>query len=138
MIFATTTPVADKKAKFEGPFPPAHYNENIIKYNREVVELILNEYENVLINDLHSELYEIRDKAISSEDLIHPSEYGVEILAKAVVGNSLILKAGYTLRDNNRGIAYQMLLNMFYMNDIETCNMVLKSMGLSPLAKEDY
>lgn len=52
--------------------------------------------------------------------------------------NSLILKAGYTLRDNNRGIAYQMLLNMFYMNDIETCNMVLKSMGLSPLAKEDY
>ena len=43
-----------------------------------------------------------------------------------------------TLRNNDKGIAYQMLLNMFYMNDIEPCNRLLKSMGLSPLTKEEY
>lgn len=51
--------------------------------------------------------------------------------------NYLIAKAGYSLRNNDKGIAYQILLNMFYMEDIETCNRLLNEMGFSSLTNTE-
>ena len=38
IIYATTTPVLDEKKYLAGPMPPAHDNEDIIRYNRAVLE----------------------------------------------------------------------------------------------------
>ena len=54
-----------------------------------------------------------------------------------VFSNCLIAKAGYSLRNNDKGIAYQILLNVFYTEDIETCNRLLKEMGLSSLTNNE-
>lgn len=81
IIFATTTPVWDKKSVLEGPMPPAHRNEDIIAYNEAVLEAFRDE--DIDINDLHSLIYEDRDKYIS-DDMIHPNPEGVQILGKAV------------------------------------------------------
>ena len=50
IIFATTTPVSDEKAALCGPMPPAHRNEDIIKYNKAVLEAF--DKEDIVINDL--------------------------------------------------------------------------------------
>lgn len=37
VIFATTTPVSDEKENVVGPIPPAHRNEDIVRYNEAVL-----------------------------------------------------------------------------------------------------
>lgn len=81
LIFATTTPVHDRKQFLKGPVPPAHSNQDITEYNRSVLQAYKNE--NVRINDLFSLMYPEREKYLS-EDMIHPNEDGVQLLAKAV------------------------------------------------------
>lgn len=81
IIFATTTPVSDKKASLCGPTPPAHKNEDIIKYNEAIIDAFKDE--NVVINDLFSLIYEKREEYLS-EDMIHPNEKGVKVLGIAV------------------------------------------------------
>lgn len=81
IIFATSTPVSDQKENLPGPMPPAHRNEDIISYNKAVLEAFKDE--DVVINDLFSVVYENRGKYLS-DDMIHPNAEGVEILAEAV------------------------------------------------------
>lgn len=90
IIFATTTPVSDKKANLVGPMPPAHKNEDIIKYNLAVFEILKNE--NVIINDLFLVLNDKKEELLS-EDMIHPNENGVKILGEAVA--NCIKNCGY-------------------------------------------
>lgn len=81
IIFATSTPVSDKKKFLPGPMPPAGFNEDIMRYNDAVVNAFANE--GVIINDLFSLIYEDREKYIS-DDMIHPNEEGRIVLTKAV------------------------------------------------------
>ena len=82
IIFATTTPCRDEKALFPGPEPTANRNEDIEAYNRAVLDAFRDE--KLIINDLYSAIYEQRDKLIL-DDMIHPNEAGVAILADQVV-----------------------------------------------------
>ncbi len=81
VIFATTTPVSDEKVNLAGPMPPAHRNEDIIRYNAAVLNAF--QGEDIYINDLFSLMYADKEKYLS-EDMIHPNEEGIELLGKAV------------------------------------------------------
>lgn len=81
IIIATTTPVSDEKAELPGPMPPAHRNEDIIKYNKALLEAFSGE--DIVINDLFSHIYSNKE-AFLSEDMIHPNENGVKLLGKIV------------------------------------------------------
>ena len=81
VLFATTTPVSDEKYKFDGPMPPAHRNEDIIRYNKAVMEAYAGE--EVIINDLHALMYPERESLLR-DDMIHPNDDGVQILGQAV------------------------------------------------------
>jgi acyl-CoA thioesterase-1 len=81
VIFATTTPVSDEKKKVVGPLPPAHRNDDIIRYNAAVLEAFKDE--NVYINDLFSLMYDHKEKYLS-EDMIHPNQEGIQLLGAAV------------------------------------------------------
>ena len=81
IIYATTTPVLDEKKYLAGPIPPAHDNEDIIRYNRAVLEAFKEEA--IVINDLHKIMYQEKDRLLS-EDMIHPNEEGIKRLGAAV------------------------------------------------------
>jgi lysophospholipase L1-like esterase len=81
IIFATTTPVSDEKENLAGPMPPAHKNEDVIRYNKAVLEAFKDE--DIYINDLFSLMYNEKEKYLS-EDMIHPNEDGVNLLGNAV------------------------------------------------------
>ena len=81
IIFATTTPVSDHKTALPGPMPPAHKNQDIIAYNRAVLEAYKNE--DIVVDDLFSILYPEKEKYLS-DDLIHPNADGVKLLGTAV------------------------------------------------------
>ena len=81
IIFATTTPVSDEKVDLPGPVPPAHRNEDIIKYNKAILEAFSGE--EIVINDLFSHIFPSRDAYLSG-DMIHPNEDGVKVLGTAV------------------------------------------------------
>jgi len=81
VIFATTTPVSDEKKNVEGPLPPAHRNDDIIRYNAAVLDAFKDE--DVYINDLFSLMYDHKEKYLS-EDMIHPNQEGIRLLGAAV------------------------------------------------------
>ena len=81
IIFATSTPVSDKKEKLPGPMPPAHKNTDIQSYNNAVLEAFKDE--DILINDLFSVMYEKKEEYLC-DDMIHPNDDGVKLLGKAV------------------------------------------------------
>lgn len=81
IIFATTTPVHDDKQYLEGPMPPAHHNNDIVEYNKAVLDV--SRKEDIVINDLFSLINPEKERYIS-EDMIHPNEEGVKLLGKAV------------------------------------------------------
>ena len=81
VIFATTTPVSDDKKYFPGPMPPAHDSEDIIRYNRAVLESFREE--DVIVNDLFSVINAEKDQYLKG-DKIHPNADGVKLLGKAV------------------------------------------------------
>ena len=87
IIYATTTPVLDEKKYLAGPMPPAHDNEDIIRYNCAVLEAF--KEEDIAINDLHKIMYQEKERLLS-EDMIHPNEEGIKRLGAAV---SNIIKA---------------------------------------------
>ena len=73
VIFATTTPVRNENIH--------NKNENIARFNAIAVEAL--EKEGVIINDLNALLIDDIEKYICS-DLIHLTNDGVEVCAKAV------------------------------------------------------
>lgn len=81
LIFATTTPVSKEKKNLIGPIPPAHRNEDIIRYNAAVLDAFRDE--DIYINDLFSLMYDDKEKYLS-EDMIHPNEEGIKLLGNAV------------------------------------------------------
>ncbi len=81
IIFATTTPVSDKKCYLDGPLPPAHKNDDIIKYNTAVLEAFAQE--DIQINDLFALLYNGKDRYLS-EDMIHPNDEGKAFIGEAI------------------------------------------------------
>lgn len=81
LIFATTTPVSDDKYMLSGPMPPAHKNSDIVRYNAAVLEAFKDE--DIRINDLFSLLYNEKETYLQ-DDMIHPNEEGVKLLANAV------------------------------------------------------
>lgn len=81
IIFATTTPVSDEKVNLCGPMPPAHKNEDIINYNKAVLDAFKDE--DIVINDLFSKMYPERNLYLS-DDMIHPNEEGIKILGTQV------------------------------------------------------
>ena len=90
IIFATSTPVSDKKAFLRGPMPPAHCNDDIKRYNQAVVEMFKNE--NIVINDMFEEMSDVKDDYLS-EDMIHPNENGVVFLGNLVAKK--IIECGF-------------------------------------------
>ncbi len=81
IIFATSTPVSDEKQYIKTSAPPAHRNGDIMEYNKAVLKAF--EGEDIIINDLFSLIYPQKEKYLS-EDMIHPNEDGVKLLATAV------------------------------------------------------
>jgi len=81
IIFATTTPVSDEKVYLRGPMPPAHRNEDIIKYNNAVLKAYFDE--DIIVNDLFSQMYPHKEMYLK-DDMIHPNEDGVKVLGTAV------------------------------------------------------
>lgn len=81
VIFATTTPVSDEKRDLVGPMPPAHKNEDIIRYNAAVLNAFKDE--DIYINDLFSIMFDNKEKYLS-EDMIHPNKEGVDLLGNEV------------------------------------------------------
>jgi acyl-CoA thioesterase-1 len=89
VIFATTTPVHEDKKNLEGPIPPAHRNEDIIRYNSAILKEF--EKEDIYINDLHSLMYAEKEKYLLS-DMIHPNPDGIKVLGRAVADSVLSVK----------------------------------------------
>lgn len=85
IVFATTTPVSDDKAKLPGPMPPAHKNDDIISYNKVVVKVFKGE--DIFVNDLFSAMYPDKEKYLS-DDMIHPNDDGVRLLG-GLVANAI-------------------------------------------------
>ena len=81
IIFATITPVSDEKDVLPGPMPPAHRNEDILRYNQAVLEAFRGE--DLVINDLWSAMYAEKD-AYLLDDMIHPNDAGVKLLGTLV------------------------------------------------------
>lgn len=81
IIFATTTPVSDKKCCLDGPAPPAHKNEDIKKYNKAILEAFADE--DIQINDLFTLLYDDRERYLC-EDMIHPNDEGKTFIGEAI------------------------------------------------------
>lgn len=81
VIFATTTPVSDEKYKLEGPMPPAHRNEDIIRYNKAALDAFSEK--GITVNDLHAIMYPERERLLR-DDMIHPNDEGVKLLGHAV------------------------------------------------------
>lgn len=50
----------------------------------------------------------------------------------------LISSAGYSLRNTAEGIAYKLLINQFYMEDLHFCNDFLCRIGLDPLTENPF
>ena len=96
IIFATSTPVSDEKQFVETSAPPAHRNEDIIEYNKAVLEAFRGE--DIIVNDLFSLIYPERQKYLS-EDMIHPNEEGVNLLATAVAD---VIRACGEVKNTNR------------------------------------
>ena len=97
LIFATTTPVHDRKQFLNGPVPPAHSNQDITEYNQSVLQAYKNE--NVRVNDLFSLMYPEKERYLS-EDMIHPNEDGVQLLAKAVA--NAVRACGHVTNDTKQ------------------------------------
>ena len=95
IIFATTTPVSDEKAELPGPMPPAHRNEDIIKYNNALIEALKDE--DVIIDDLFSIIYPQKEMYLS-DDMIHPNENGIALLGRSVAN---IIKEVGEYKNNN-------------------------------------
>ncbi len=89
IIFATTTPVSDEKQFIKTSVPPAHRNDDIMEYNKAVLEAFKNP--DIIINDLFSLMYSEKEKYLS-DDMIHPNGDGVKLLGKAVA--DVIKKCG--------------------------------------------
>ena len=89
IIFATTTPVHEDKKNLEGPIPPVHRNEDIIRYNNAILKEF--EKEDIYINDLYSLMYEEKEKYLLA-DMIHPNPNGVKLLGKAVADSILSIE----------------------------------------------
>jgi len=81
LIFATTTPCHPDKAFFPGPMPPAHRNDDILRYNEAALALMARE--GIAVNDLYSVVAPQIDEYIC-DDLIHPTDAGKAALAQAV------------------------------------------------------
>lgn len=82
IIFATITPVDPKKAVLSENIVSTHQNVDIDRYNKAALEIM--KEENVTINDLNSVVQGHISEYIRQDDLIHPTELGVEALSKAV------------------------------------------------------
>ncbi len=74
VIFATMTPVRNENRY--------NRNEDIIRYNSLIVPLL--EKKGVIINDLHSLIYQDIDKYIRSDDMLHLTDEGIEVCAQRV------------------------------------------------------
>ncbi len=82
IIFATTTPTDPKKAeKREGM--SVHYIQDIIEYNKIALKVMAEN--GIPVNDLFAVVDGKQDSFIRQDDLIHPTEEGVEALAKQIV-----------------------------------------------------
>ncbi len=81
IIFATSTPVSDKKAELKGPMPPAHRNCDILRYNNALLEAF--KEEDITINDLFFQMYPRKEEYLC-DDLIHPNEKGIKLLGTLV------------------------------------------------------
>lgn len=106
VIFATTTPVSDEKENVVGPIPPAHRNEDIVRYNEAVLNAFKNE--DIYINDLFSLMYKEKEKYLG-EDMIHPNEEGVKLLGSAV--SNAILNCHVTKNNHSEDRVQQIEFN---------------------------
>ncbi len=97
IIFATSTPVADEKRFLDGPVPPRMLNEDIVRYNEAAVRL-MNE-QGIKVNDLYKVMMD-GGSGLISDDLIHPSAAGVEVLSDAVC--ACIKDVCKTIKGNDR------------------------------------
>ncbi|MBR3762661.1 MAG: SGNH/GDSL hydrolase family protein [Lachnospiraceae bacterium] len=107
IIFATTTPVTDDKKFLPGPMPPAHNNEDIVKYNKAVLDAFAEE--DILVNDLFQVMYADKERLLT-DDKIHPNKEGIEVLGNAVAdviraqkcegtGNNQVVEGAPLVRD---------------------------------------
>lgn len=81
VFFATTTPCHPKREKATEGMLSTHKNSEIEQYNKAAVELM--QRLGIEVNDLYSLIIADTDNLIC-EDLIHPSEKGIDILSDAV------------------------------------------------------
>ena len=54
----------------------------------------------------------------------------------ALFSEYLISSAGYSFRNTAEGIAYKLLINQLYMEDLQFCNDLLRIIGLGPLTED--
>ena len=81
VVFATSTPAHPKKEVLPGPFPPCIHRSDVIRYNAAACRLMRRE--GVPVNDLFA-VMDGREEELVSDDLIHPTEQAVQLLADRV------------------------------------------------------
>jgi len=87
IIFATTTPTHPKKEIRHSPTLSRHLISDIERYNEKAVALM--ESEGVIINDLFPLLIHDLDRYINQEDMIHPTQEGIEVLSSQITAKIL-------------------------------------------------
>lgn len=82
IIFATITPTDPKRANHNPHIISRSRNEDIERYNQAAVELM--QQERIEVNDLYSAIVSDIPTYIRQDDLIHPTEAGIEVLATKI------------------------------------------------------
>lgn len=82
IIFATTTPTDPKRANYNPHIISKTNNADIERYNEAAIELM--KKEGIPVNDLYNVVLPNIPTYIRQDDLIHPTELGVEALAEKI------------------------------------------------------
>jgi len=82
IIFATCTPTDPKRANKNPGIISRTNNADIDRYNKAAVELM--QSEGITVNDLNSAIRDNIPEYIRQDDLIHPTEAGIKVLAERI------------------------------------------------------
>lgn len=82
IIFATITPCDPKRANYNPHIISRSNNADIERYNKAAVELM--KQEGITVNDLYNVVLPNIPTYIRQDDLIHPTELGIQALAEKI------------------------------------------------------
>ncbi|MBR6748385.1 MAG: SGNH/GDSL hydrolase family protein [Clostridia bacterium] len=82
ILFASTTPVRPEKAVRRSPLLSRHENADIMRYNAAAREVMRGA--GIPVNDLWQVIAGREETLLRTDDMIHPTEEGIELLAEQI------------------------------------------------------